>query len=66
MTPYQTKQAIDKLRSEVATLTRVVANQNEATAKVRREWVMFAPSIARRTPPEGLDDAEMLTWLSTG
>ena len=66
VTPYQAKQAIDKLRSEVATLTRVVANQNEATAKDRREWEMFAQSIDRRTTPDGIDAAEMLTWLSTG
>ena len=66
MTPYQTKQAIERLTAEVATLTRVVANQNEATAKVRREWVMFAQSIQRRTTSDGIDAAEMLTWLSTG
>ena len=66
MTDHQTERAIAKLKEDMEMLGRVVAAQNEVTAKVRREWVMFAQSIQRRTTPDGIDAAEMLTWLSTG
>ena len=66
-TEYQRDRAIDKLTAEVETLGRVVAAQSEVTAKVRREWSMFADEIARRVAPApDIDAAKALTYLSTG
>jgi hypothetical protein len=44
-----------------------VAAQNEVTAKVRRQWSMFADEIARRVAPApDIDAAKMLTYIPTG
>ena len=66
VTDHQTERAIAKLKEDMEMLGRVVAAQNESTATLRREWRMFAQSIQRRTTPDGIDAAEMLSYLSTG
>ena len=65
MTEHSTERAIRKLKEEMETLGRVVAAQNESTATLRREWVMFAQELDRRTATNGIDAAKMLAFLST-
>ena len=56
---------IDKLTDEVATLSRVLAAQNQAIASIRREWRMWADSLLRIHAPEGIDPSKWLATLST-
>jgi len=56
---------IDKLTDEVATLSRVLAAQNKATASIQREWRMWADALVRMHAPEGIDAAGRLATLST-
>jgi len=56
---------IDKLTDEVATLSRVLAAQNQATVTLRREWRMWSDALLRIHTPEGLDPAKWLATLST-
>ena len=46
---------IDKLTDEVATLSRVLAAQNQAIASIRREWRMWSDALLRIHTPEGID-----------
>ena len=68
-TPAQRLEAahtrIDKLTDEVATLSRVLAAQNQATASIQREWRMWADALLRIHTPEGIDAAKGLAALST-
>jgi len=68
-TPAQRLEAahirIDKLTDEVATLSRVLAAQNRATAGLQREWRMWADALRRIHTPEGIDAAKWLATLST-
>jgi len=56
---------IDKLTDEVATLSRVLAAQNRATAGLQREWRMWADALLRIHTPEGIDASKLLATLST-
>jgi len=56
---------IDKLTDEVATLSRVLAAQNQATASIQREWRMWSDALLRIHAPEGIDPAKWLATLST-
>ena len=49
---------MDKLTAEVATLQRVLAAQNEATASLQREWRMWSDALLRIHSPEGIDAAK--------
>jgi len=68
-TPAQRRNAahtrIDKLTDEVATLGRVLAAQNQATAGLQREWRMWADALLRIHAPEGINAAKWLATLST-
>ena len=68
-TPAQRLEAahtrIDKLTDEVATLSRVAAAQNQATASIQREWRMRSDALLRIHTPEGIDAAKWLATLST-
>ena len=56
---------MDKLTDEVATLSRVLAAQNQATASIQREWRMWSDALLRIHTPEGIDAAKWLATLST-
>ena len=56
---------VDKLTDEVATLSRVLAAQNQATASIQREWRMWSDALLRIHTPEGIDAARSLASLST-
>jgi len=56
---------MDKLTAEVATLQRVLAAQNEATASLQREWRMWSDALLRIHTPEGIDASKWLAALST-
>ena len=56
---------IDKLTDEVATLQKVLAAQNQATASIQREWRMWSDALLRIHTPEGIDAAKWLATLST-
>jgi len=56
---------IDKLTDEVATLQKVLAAQNQATASIQREWRMWSDALLRIHAPEGIDAAKWLATLST-
>jgi len=56
---------MDKLTDEVATLSRVLAAQNKATASLQREWRMWADALLRIHAPEGIDASKLLATLST-
>jgi len=56
---------MDKLSAEVATLQRVAAAQNQATASLRREWRMWSDALLRIHAPEGIDAAKWLATVST-
>jgi len=56
---------IDKLTDEVATLQKVAAVQNQATASIRREWRMWSDALLRIHTPEGIDPSKWLATLST-
>jgi len=68
-TPAQRLEAahsrIDKLTDEVATLQKVLAAQNQATASIQREWRMWSDALLRIHTPEGIDPAKWLATLST-
>ena len=49
---------MDKLTDEVATLSRVLAAQNQATASIQREWRMWSDALLRIHTPEGIDAAK--------
>jgi len=53
---------MDKLSAEVATLQRVAAAQNQATAGLQREWRMWSDALLRIHAPEGINAAK---WLAT-
>ncbi len=61
-TPAQRLEAahtrIDKLTDEVATLSRVLAAQNQATASIQREWRMWSDALLRIHAPEGINAAK--------
>jgi len=69
-TPAQRLEAahtrIDKLTDEVATLSRVLAAQNQATASIQREWRMWADALLRIHTPEGIDAVKWLATLKDG
>jgi len=56
---------LDKLTDEVATLSRVLAAQNQATASIQREWRMWSDALLRIHTPEGIDASKWLATLST-
>jgi len=56
---------MDALAAEVATLSRVLAAQNRATASIQREWQMWADALVRIHAPEGIDAAKWLATVST-
>jgi len=56
---------IDKLADEVATLSRVLAAQNQAIASIQREWRMWSDALLRIHTPEGIDPSKRLATLST-
>ena len=56
---------IDKLTDEVATLSRVLAAQNQAIASIRREWRIWSDVLLRIHTPEGIDPSKWLATLST-
>jgi len=56
---------MDKLSGEVATLQRVAAAQNQATASIQREWRMWSDVLLRIHVPEGIDVAKWLATIST-
>jgi len=56
---------IDKLTDEVATLSRVLAAQNQATVSLQREWRMWSDALLRIHAPEGIDAAKWLAAVST-
>jgi len=56
---------IDKLTDEVATLQKVLAAQNQATASLRREWSLFAEELTRAGSHRGIDAAALLADIST-
>lgn len=56
---------IDNLTDEVATLQKVAAAQNQATAAIQREWRMWSDALLRIHTPEGIDAAKWLATLST-
>jgi len=56
---------IDKLGAEVATLQKVLAAQNQATASLRREWSLFAEELTRAGSHRGVDASKSLATLST-
>jgi len=60
-----TNNRIDKLTDEVATLQRVAAAQNQATASIQREWRMWSDALLRIHTPEGIDASKLLAALST-
>jgi len=60
-----TNNRLDKLSAEVATLQRVLAAQNQATASLQREWRMWADALLRIHTPEGIDASKLLATLST-
>jgi len=68
-TPAQRLEAahsrIDKLTDEVATLQKVLAAQNQATASIQREWRMWSDALLRIHTPEGIDASKWLATLST-
>jgi len=66
MTPAQRLEGrVDKLTDEVATLQKVLAAQNRATASIQREWRMWADALVRMHAPEGIDASKLLATLST-
>ena len=73
MTRYQTPaqrlnaahRQIDKLTDEVATLSRVLAAQNQAIVSIQREWRIWSDALLRMHAPEGIDPAKWLATLST-
>ena len=68
-TPAQRLEAahtrIDKLTDEVATLSRLLAAQNQATASIQREGRMRSDALLKIHTPEGIDAAKWLATLST-
>ena len=56
---------IDKLTDEVATLSRVLAAQNQAIVSIQREWRIWSDALLRMHAPEGIDPAKWLATLST-
>jgi len=56
---------IDKLTDEVATLQKVLAAQNQATASIQREWRIWSDALLRMHVPEGIDVAKWLATIST-
>jgi len=56
---------VDKLADEVANLSRVLAAQNKATARLQREWRMWSDALLRIHTPEGIDASKWLATLST-
>jgi len=50
---------------EVATLSRVLAAQNQATVSIQREWRMWSDALLRMHVPEGIDASKWLATLST-
>jgi len=56
---------MDKLTDEVATLSRVLAAQNQAIASIKREWRMWSDTLLRIHAPEGIDAAKWLATVST-
>jgi len=56
---------IDKLTDEVATLSRVLAAQNQAIVSIQREWRMWSDALLRMHVPEGIDPSKWLATVST-
>jgi len=52
---------IEKLADEVATLSRVLAAQNQAIVSIQREWRIWSDALLRMHTPEGVDPAK---WLA--
>jgi len=56
---------LDKLADEVATLSRVLAAQNQAIVSIQREWRIWSDALLRMHVPEGIDASKWLATLST-